>query len=219
MSSDKKSKTRSASELDEELAVRIVEKLLTSKQFLDKISDVIYQTVTKQFEDKITVLQNKVDQLTSELSEMKKETSISKDQLEQYSRMNSLRIFGIPENKEESTDSIVVNLCNEKLGLNISTNDIDCSHRLPLKEGSHRPIIVKFCRRTIKDLIFRNKRKLKGTKIVIREDLTKRRAQLLKKATNIYGISSTWTLGGNIFVKIGTKIRRILMEEDLNEAT
>ncbi|KAK9675180.1 hypothetical protein QE152_g40582 [Popillia japonica] len=49
---------------------------------------------------------------------------------EQYSRINNLRIFGLPENDSEDTNEIVRNLCREKLNIALSSSEIDISHRL-----------------------------------------------------------------------------------------
>ncbi|KAK9729452.1 hypothetical protein QE152_g15939 [Popillia japonica] len=58
---------------------------------------------------------------------------------------------------------------------------IDCCHRLPGKQPNHRPILVKFVTRDIKKRVYANKKKLKGSKIVIREDLTAYNNQPNKK--------------------------------------
>ena len=63
------------------------------------------------------------------------------NELEQYSRRNNIRIWGIPEKVEkgetyesmETTVSLVVKTLNEKMGLNLENRDIDIAHRIGKK--------------------------------------------------------------------------------------
>ena len=84
--------------------------------------------------------------------------------LEQYTRRNSIRIFGIREQSNEDTDQIVVDLANEKLGFQLTKRDIDHSHRVQQKDPRKpKPIIVKLCSYKDKTSFMRNKKKLKGS--------------------------------------------------------
>ncbi|KAH3769725.1 hypothetical protein DPMN_171000 [Dreissena polymorpha] len=58
------------------------------------------------------------------LTERLVKVEITLDASEQYSRRNSLRIFGIPEteNPNEGTDSVVMNLCNS-MGADVSIDE------------------------------------------------------------------------------------------------
>lgn len=212
---DRKPVTRSA--IDEDVVIKIVEKLLNSKQFLDKIIGTICDSVAKQFNEKVKLLETKVGQLSQEIFVLQEKVVASNDALEQYSRCNSVRIFGLPQERNEDTTKLVIQLCNGQLGLDITEADIDCSHRLPVKSGMCPPIIVKFCRRTIKNSVLRNKRKLKESKIVVREDLTKRRAQLLKLSGQKYGQRNVWSMGGTILARIGNGVKKIVSERDLQD--
>lgn len=156
-----------------------------------------------------------MDALNREVTSLKDDTYVANDMLEQYSRRNSLRIFGIPHEKGENTDKLLVKLCNEKLNVPITEMDIDCSHRLPARENNCPPIIVKFCRRSIKNLVFRNKSKLKNSKIVVREDLTRRRMQLLNQAKSLLGSRNVWSFDGVILAKTNNGIKKLLCEKDL----
>ncbi|KAK9678932.1 hypothetical protein QE152_g40423 [Popillia japonica] len=128
-----------------------------------------------------------------------------------------LNNYGIPEVPTEKTDEVVTKMCKEKLDLDIPVSSMDCCHRLAGKEGQHRPIIVKFISRNTKKVILNNKRKLKNTKIVIREDLTRRRAQLLRNAAARFGHRSVWSNDGNVMVKMNSRIRKIVSEDDLRQ--
>ena len=54
---------------------------------------------------------------------------MEKDSLEQYSRRNSLRIAGIPEEEGEETDKIVLGLA-ANLNIELNQTEIDRSHHV-----------------------------------------------------------------------------------------
>lgn len=168
-------------------------------------------------EEKYKKCADKINQLELQLSEAKASALQRSDDLEQYTRLNSLRIFGVPEIKGESTDEVVSKLCKDKLGLDISPALIDCSHRLPGRESQFRPIIVTFVSRNTKKLVYNNKKLLKGSKIVIKEDLTNRRFQLLKMAAEKYGFKNAWSYEGKILVKVANNVMRISSINELKQ--
>ncbi|KAB0802302.1 hypothetical protein PPYR_04488 [Photinus pyralis] len=124
------------------------------------------------------------------------------DDLEQYVRRNNLRIFGVKEAVGEDTDQIVIALIKNKLNIDISLNDLERSHRVGPKVSQFaRPIIVKFCSYRKRAEVFGNKKLLKKTGFVIREDLTKRRYKLVQSAQEKYGKNNVWTADGKIVIK------------------
>ena len=88
------------------------------------------------------------------------------------------------------------------------------------KEGQpiHRPIIVKFVSDRSKQKLFHQKKKLEGTGISIFENLTQRRAQLMKEVKRIAGVKNVWSNDGNIFAfnHFG-KIFKVTRNEDLKK--
>lgn len=211
MPSDTGRNTRSSAE-EENMVQRVVEKILNSPTLLDHL----LCKIKDMFKAEMDSLKQTISHLEEQIKVVKKEAFEYKDELEQYSRLNSLRIFGVPEKPGECTDQVVKDLCKEKLNINISTSDIDCSHRLPGKEPYHKPIIVKFVTRNIKKLVYSKKSSLKGSGVVIKEDLTKHRAQLLSKVAKKYGAKHVWSYDGKILVKIGNQIKRIFSSDELN---
>ncbi|XP_031342268.1 uncharacterized protein LOC116170183 [Photinus pyralis] len=224
--------TDTRSNIDEDAVVeKVVSKVVTSQSFIALLSTQIraciaeeFQNQIKVFSEKVVRLENDLSQTESELSKVKIELAetkealrVYKDETEQYSRRNSLRFFGVPEINKEDVPTVIATLCSERMHLNITTDMIDIAHRLPGKEGKNRPIIVKFISRHAKNLIFRSKKQLKGSSIVIREDLTKARQQLLKECATRYGSKCVWTSDCKIFVKRGPNdIKRINNLSDLN---
>ena len=64
--------------------------------------------------------------------------------------------------------------------------------------------------------MYRAKRKLKGSKIVITEHLTRRRYKLFKLAKEAFGVRNVWTLDGKIFTNKGvdSEDRRYLIKSE-----
>ena len=119
---------------------------------------------------------------------------------------DELRRLEQPEGQTDTTDA-VLSLCNSQLGLELNRGHIDRSHRLGYRsetttaadsQPKPRPVIVKLTSYETRKAIYTNKRKLKGTRFVVTENLTKRRAERLRKARTIDGITSTWTIDGRI---------------------
>ena len=56
----------------------------------------------------------------------------SQEEQEQYSRRNCLRIYGMPETKDENSDDVVLQLVNSKLnlGFQVRESDLDRTHRI-----------------------------------------------------------------------------------------
>ena len=125
---------------------------------------------------------------------------------EQYSRRNCLRLFGYPEKHSENTDKIVMELANNALKVDLSLEDIEKSHRVgPKKEpgekgGKPRGIIVKFKSYRKRMEVVKNRRKLKGTKYVIVEDLTAKNQKLLNEAREHSKVETAWSKDGHIIV-------------------
>lgn len=159
--------------------------------------------------DRITALSNGLDFLTKQCDQNSDDilkVNYSTDSIEQYTRRNNLRFLAIPENDSENTDDIIIELVKNKFGISLNVTDIERSHRLgKMREGANtkpRPIIVKFLSYRVREAIFTKKRVLKGSRISISEDLTRLRAQLLRKAQDTFGKRNVWTSDGKfIWVK------------------
>jgi len=99
------------------------------------------------------------------------------DEQEHYSRINNVRIFGVDDNKRtetaEEATSLICSMFHEKLDLQIGDKDICVAHRIGrFSTDGNQAIICKFVRRSTKKMVIRARGQLKGTPIVIREDLT-----------------------------------------------
>lgn len=103
--------------------------------------------------------------------------------MEQYSRRECLRIYGLSEDENENTRQKVLETV-WAMGININESDISMSHRLPvrnLREGEPKPVLVKFMRHDLKKAIYSNKSCLRRSvhhyNVYVREHLTKERSR------------------------------------------
>ena len=147
----------------------------------------------------------------------------STNELEQYTRRNSIRIFGIVDNdKHENnfkTEQAVIRFLKNKMNIEVSPVQIDICHRMGrYREGSYRPIIVKFVSRKTKIHIMANKRKLKGTNMFIVEDLTAINQQRVRRLRELQCVQQVWTRDGKIYAKNSTdRIMEVFLSTSIDE--
>ena len=81
--------------------------------------------------ESLDALSKKINELETEIKNKDEKESQGKeiDDLEQYSRRNSLLLHDVVETNAECTDDIV-KTCAEELGIDVKQEDIDRSHRL-----------------------------------------------------------------------------------------
>ena len=194
---------------------------------IDKISDAY-----KQKEPEIPVVNNMQGTeggCAGNLQSLCTRLKFENDRLEQYSRRESLRIFGIPEvvgRKEQDKDLLdkVLKVLNDT-GAKVVASDILVMHRVGKKsQGENqniqhhengaqnqsekqgpRPIIVRFISRNKKSEIMSKKKNLKAKEgydnTFIFEDITRLRAKLLYFVKNLPEVGRAWTREGQIYCR------------------
>ena len=78
-----------------------------------------------------------IESLQNENSNLKKEITLVRqvaDTNEQKSRTQCLLLHGIDESTAENTDDIAIKVISEHLGVDISINDIERTHRIALRK-------------------------------------------------------------------------------------
>lgn len=189
-----------------------VKKVLNSEKLSDSIQTRLVEAVTKAVTDVLAQyfidVQQFVSQRISELGGREDDLN----EIQQYSRRNNLRVFGVPEPTQgvvEDTDTVLRDIFLNQLGVEVRPEEICRSHRIStgkhqsngaIKNSTPRPIIVKFVSYNTRRRVFAQKRKLKGQRIVIREDLTRKNIELLRRAEAAYGRENTWTSDGRIMI-------------------
>ena len=143
----------------------------------------------------------RVDTIVEGLEKSLRETQTSLDDLEQHGRRNYLIVYGCSDQpvggKYPVFKSYVTNNLNSEFDLEyqIRSTDIDICHVLPFKKSCPPPIIIKFARRSVRNLVFYNKKKWKKSqeKFSITESLTKKRLLLIMEAKKAFGFNNVWT--------------------------
>jgi hypothetical protein len=138
-----------------------------SQKVTDKVNENLTQTITTALGELSSRLANNEKQL-KELLEVNATQHTRISQLERHIRRNNMVIFGVDNNI--APEAALQKLAIERFGLEV-TPPIECAYRIG-KQKENRPILVKFCNQQDKHAIMSNVRKLKGTKIVIIDDLT-----------------------------------------------
>ena len=134
------------------------------------------------------------------------------DRLEQYTRKNSVRLFGIGEQAEEtSVETLAVQVLKDKLKIDVKENDIEIAYRAGKyrREGRRdvikaRPVLIKFASHKMKVKVMKAKKEFKGSQFWITEDLTKQNAEKMKALNQMRianKVKGAWTTDGKIKVR------------------
>ena len=243
------SESKMEGDLDESFALNLLN-ALHDDQIVQKLVT-IFTAANKQVTDKLEATQRTLANLEKQLG-AKDEliTSLRQDigtlearveDLEQYSRRDAMRIYGIPEDTAGSTDDKVLSLCNDTLKMDppLSRDEIAVSHRTgkpsnPQHNGDGatggqpddgapaaqkpRPILVKLVSRRTKARIMAHRRALRDVPAVyFTDDLTRNRARVAYLARGLKRrqlIEDTWVYDSKVLVK--DKYKRV---HELKSAT
>jgi len=194
--------------------------------------------------DSLLVENNILREENEQLRHATESHSARLDALESYTRVDNIIIKGIPETYAEATHlssesetsannsdhllSTVIDLC-ESLHVQVQLNDISIAHRLPKgRSDQHRPIIVRFSNRRVRDKVYQARRELRNTNrgrsspVYINEQLSKSNEQLFATCRQLWKnkqIAGTWTWHGVVYAKSlrDTKGIKILHPNDLDK--
>ena len=211
-----------------------VEKISSVEEKLTELQKSV-EFVSKSFDDfkkdidnvksLTTQLKQDNESLQGQLQATQRELTVTREELnelQQYSRRNNIEISGIPQHEGENTDDIVMKIAGA-VGVKVTPEDIDISHRLPRRhqdqrgQVQHPPIIVKFTRRTIRNKIYYSRQQLKDktprqlhlddqstNRIYINENLTpttKRLFHQVNERRKHLKWKFIWTSNGKIYVR------------------
>ncbi len=162
-----------------------------------------------QLKEEIEVLKSKLFNQAERGKTDTIKTMLKMDDIEQESKLDNLRIVGIPEEEEEILQQKVLEIANEKLNLpTINEEDINFCYRLgKANQSKTRDVIVRFINREKRNLIYRCRRNMPREEdhpIYINEDLTSRRNKLFYDARSMKKsgkLTAVWTQEGNVIIK------------------
>jgi hypothetical protein len=172
----------------------------------------LFDSKLKERDEVIAKQREALDELHEQNANLRSEL----DDLQQYSRRNSIRIAGIPEPDHETPEDVqnsIKSLLNDDMAAAIEDRDICRMHRVGVGKyagnGQPRQIILKFTSYSARRRVMKRRKELKTLRnkphrIYINEDLTRNRAALAKAAREAKkkgSINDTWVFDGKIFIK------------------
>lgn len=216
-------KTTRQSQADFEQSLRHA---LLNKDVIKEIAEILIGSIIDKLRDKFVYYDDKINRLETEILELKniieqkdtKNVDISAqkqlqekvDNIQQQTKINNLRLVGFKEQSDEHLMDNVVKLLNEKMNCNINSHDIVSVYRTgTIRNDKPRHVVIKFCDNACKMKIYNNKKSLKGTGLVLKEDLIHSRVLMVQKASDKYGFKNVWTINGIIFAKTNNGVQKI----------
>lgn len=213
--------TRQQSEFEKSLV-----EALSSQRVSTAICDAIITTITKKLSEKFNYYDAKIASLEAELNLLKntnntptinnisndeqKKLKQKVDHLQQSTKKNNIRLFGIKEADNENLSTKTVELLSNKLKISVSSDDVISVYRVgQRRKDSPRHVLVVFRDDKIKNSIYNKKRLLKGSGVVMKEDLTAERLKIVKSASERYGFKNVWTVNGTVFAKTADGVEKI----------
>ena len=143
--------------------------------------------------------------------------------LEQYSRRNSIKIVGLdkepPKTDPFKRKQMLCTWFGRTLNQKVHPVAIDSAHPLGRPVNGKQTVLVKFLDRDVRDALVDSRKRLKGTQFVIHEDITKTNIQFMNRARNTAGITDVWFYKGKIYCKVENRTRkfRVDLKKDLQE--
>lgn len=203
------------------------------KNVVESITNLILNTITNELKEKFLTYDNKIAQLEADILELK--TNISNnvpnlatieteeckqkiveqklDSIQQHIKNNNIRLINFSETVNEDLHEKIISLFNNKLNVDMENENISSVYRVGRSnENKPRHVIISFKDNNKKMAVYNNKKLLKGSKIIMKEDLTINRLKCVTAASEKYGFKNVWTINGKIFVKNENGVEKISLE-------
>lgn len=189
-------------------------------QFKNKLAESVMKKIDERYEEKFEKCNEEIDKINKNLCTIQSENKhVQKtlDNQEQFSRNRNIRIFGMPVNDSENLQESVLDLFKGKMELDIVPADIKNIHRVIAKNPTNKPpaVLVEFREVNKRSAVLKQRKHLKSSGIVIKEDLTQRRLMIFSEAVKKFTAKNVWCMHGNIFVKNRDIVHRISDEDDI----
>ena len=230
-------------EIDAESFSKAFYNALQEDRIRKSLSDMLLPDLTKEIqtlrgeirdrEERICRLQEKLDSMEQRAQSLEDKY----DRLEQYTRRNTVRISGIPEEPNENAMAKSLDATNNIFKVNppVDCSEIDRLHRVgpPRNDGTPRQMIVKVVSYQTKRRIMDAKKNMKNARVTdkfpdplyVNEDLTTRRSTICwnaRRHKKQRHLKDVWTTDGNVMIRTlsgAVKIVHTLAELDSAVAT
>lgn len=202
--------------ISKEITKEILSEFMTDNDFLETIAKKVADKVNKQLKnlsDKVVEMEAKIINIQGENEELYRKV----DDLEQKLKLDQLRFYGVPESKNENLKSKIEEIFASKLAIN--KPNIQQCYRIGKQQqttnSKPRSVIIKFTNVHCRNDVFSRKKNLKGTNMVLGEDLVRSRFGLLTLAKEKLGPKKVWSHEGNILTMAQGRKYWLKSEEDV----
>nr|CAI5849926.1 unnamed protein product [Callosobruchus analis] len=139
------------------------------------------------------------------------------DDMEQQTGIKNLRIYKVDEMPNENLPEALIQIFNSRLGTKLVTEDIVTCTRIGKRQQNTRPrgILVKFAKLSTRQNLYNKKKMLKGSGMVIKEDLTESRLKLMEAAIEKTSLKKVWSFNGTIYVMKDNQRISVKNKDDL----
>lgn len=210
----------------------VTEAILSDENYISTLVKTVLEQVSKKVNEIFNSHEEKFEEYEKRIRVLEQDNKKLCDRLnnqEQDLKSNCIRIFGIEESPDENVEDLLQNLFSKNLKVKLNTTDIEKCFRIGRqtrqsdkvqRSGTKtnmktRAVFVKFASYKDKQEIMKNKKLLKSSGVVIREELTQVKLALVKKAVQKFMSRNVWTNDGRIFAISGGKKIAINSELDL----
>lgn len=176
------------------------------------------ETTLKTLQEEFYTFKDNIIDYVCKLKSSLENMSYQIDEIDNNARLNCLILYGITEINNENIWARALSELNkmEIPNFKLTEDMIDRCYRLgknfnQSQKDTPKPILIKFTKYNVRNIIWTNKSKLKGTGIIVNEFLTPTRLQLIKNAKNVFGNKNVWTQEGRIIILYPDGKRKVIV--------
>ena len=199
---------------------------MSRSDFHTKIINAIYSKIEEKFNEKIKKMDVRLNKAELEIKALNEENDRlikTIDKHEQYSKRQNVRIFGIEKQANETNltlKSDVLDLFKNKMKISVTENDLKTVYRVKSKisvPDKPAAVVVQIDNNSVRASVFKQRKMLAKSKIIVREDLTQKTLSLLKAARNKFTSKNSWCVRGSVFVKCNNIVHRVTDQKHLDQ--
>ncbi len=178
------------------------------------ITKIINEAVKKAVSEVEAKFNQQLKVKTEEIKKLKSEVETLADKLndiEQYGRRDSVRVFNVPDNADKSLGETVscdvINKLPRDARFDIEEDTVRYHRVGRANPGKPCPVIIKFISYKKKMIFLKSRRVFKGCKITVADDLTGVNYNRLKEARDMDIVQNAWSWDGVLYAQV-TGIRK-----------
>lgn len=159
------------------------------EKFKTEMRQIVKEEISLLNIPKILDEQNKkIEQLSNENEALKRDIKVQQKRLDSMYRQNNLVFNGLEESEEEGSERLevrILDVCNNVMGVELNSDEINRIRRIGLRGDRPRPVILSLLTNAKKYKLLQKSFKLKGSKIFLSEDLDKEEREIRQKLFSI----------------------------------